>query len=103
MTDDDYTPSDSVVWLRAKFARHGELEDKLAADEIERLREHQRRAMHDPDVCNGRMVGEPPRYTPMCVSLRAAMQRMAACENIYTARAIASVALHGVQDERPNV
>ena len=35
--------------------------------------------------------------------LRAAIERMAACESIYTARAIANVALHGIQDERPNV
>ena len=34
--------------------------------------------------------------------LRAAIQRMAACENIYTVRAIASVALHGLH-EAPNV
>lgn len=31
-----------------------------------------------------------------------AIQRMAACESIYTARTIANVALHGIQDERPN-
>ena len=35
--------------------------------------------------------------------LRAAIERMAACESTYTARVIANVALHGIQDERPNV
>lgn len=73
-----------------------------ADDEIERLREHQRQAMHDPETCNGRMTGSPPKYTPECVVLRAAIQRMAACENIYTARAIASVALHGLH-ATPNI
>lgn len=29
---------DSVEWLRAKYRRHGEIEDDRAADEIERLR-----------------------------------------------------------------
>jgi hypothetical protein len=35
--------------------------------------------------------------------LRMAIQRMAACESIYTARVIANVALHGLQDERPGL
>ena len=45
-------------------------------NEIERLREHQRQALHDPDVCNGRMAGNPPRYQPECVSLRAELEAM---------------------------
>ena len=46
--------------------------------EIERLREHQRQAMHDPDVCNGRMVGDPPRYEPWCVGQRTEIERLRA-------------------------
>ena len=37
-TPQDLAPTDSVVWLRNKYKRHGELEDKLAADEIEASR-----------------------------------------------------------------
>lgn len=33
-------------------------------------RDHQFRALHEPDVCDGVMSGAPPRYTPMCVVLR---------------------------------
>jgi hypothetical protein len=32
----EMTVSDLVKWLLAQYARHGELEDKLAADEIEK-------------------------------------------------------------------
>ena len=35
----DTDPCDSVIWLRNKYSRHGELEDKLAADEITTLRQ----------------------------------------------------------------
>lgn len=34
---DDHTPAGLVVWLRNQYARHHEIEDKLAADLIENL------------------------------------------------------------------
>lgn len=40
-----------------------------AAKDAEISRLKHRIALHDP--CNGRMAGEPPRYTPECVVLRA--------------------------------
>ena len=52
--------------------------DAAVAAERERLREHQRQAMHDPDTCNGRMAGEPPRYEPWCVGQRAEIERLRA-------------------------
>jgi len=42
---------DSVVWLRNQYARHGEIEDKLAADEIERLRAERDALRVELDVC----------------------------------------------------
>lgn len=41
------------------------LREQLAAE-----RAHQFRAMHEPDVCNGTLTGDPPQYTPACVTLR---------------------------------
>lgn len=34
---DDHSTADLVQWLRNQYARHHEIEDKLAADELERL------------------------------------------------------------------
>lgn len=38
--EDDYSIPALVEWLRAKYRRHGEIEDQLAADALERLSRH---------------------------------------------------------------
>jgi hypothetical protein len=49
-----------------------------AQAEVDRLKEHQRRMMHDPDACNGVFRGDPPRYTPQCIALQAEVERLRA-------------------------
>ena len=54
------------------------VEAVAARQELENERAHQFRALHDYTVCNGSMVGDPPRYEPACVIARQEAQGLAA-------------------------
>lgn len=60
---DDHSPAGLVQWLRAKYARHHEIEDKLAAYLIERL------AHPTPEAAQGVVVPRDRlwRWTPVCM------------------------------------
>lgn len=71
---------------------------------VAELIEHQRQSMHDPDVCNGVMRGEPPLYTPMCVALRTRIAELEArqvTEAMITAYLEANDAYWIATDEMP--
>ncbi len=58
MSESMPTHDDLVPWLRNKYNRHGEIEDKLAADRIEELEAALQRIVAQRDVD----YGESPSY-----------------------------------------
>ncbi len=74
-----------MALIRAEIERlRADLE--AAQAEIVRLKEHQRLAMHDPDVCNGRIRGEPPRYVPECVAQQSELEAQRVLNAALTAK-----------------